>query len=61
VIGATDDVGFRAGEVHLHDFHATILKLMELYHPSLCTNHDGPEMHLTDLHVYHDIHNCPVS
>ena len=30
VIGATDDIGFRSGEdkVRLHDFHATILKLM---------------------------------
>lgn len=32
VIGATDDFGFRAvdGKVHLHDLHATILKLMGL-------------------------------
>ena len=59
VIGATDDIGFRAVEdkVRLHDFHATILKLMELDHPSLCVNHNGPEMRLTDLHVYHDIYN----
>lgn len=59
VIGATDEIGFRAGEdkVRLHDFHATILKLMELDHPSLSVNHNGLEMRLTDLHVYHDIYN----
>ena len=59
VIGATDDIGFRAGkdEVRLHDFHATILKLMELDHPSLSVNHNGLEMRLTDLHDYHDIYN----
>ena len=57
VVEATNDIGFRTGEdkVRLHDFHATILKLMELDHPSLSVNHNGLEMHLTDLHVYHDI------
>tara|TARA_B100001057_G_scaffold483088_2_gene559365 strand:- start:215 stop:448 length:234 start_codon:yes stop_codon:yes gene_type:complete len=57
VVEATNDIGFRTGEdkVRLHDFHATILKLMELDHPSLSVNHNGLEMRLTDLHVYHDI------
>lgn len=53
------DTTSRSGEdkVRLHDFHATILKLMELDHPSLSVNHNVLEMRLTDLHVYHDIYN----
>ncbi len=58
VIGSTDEIGFRAAEdkVHVHDFHATILKLMGLDHEELSVNQNGLEMRLTDLHGYHDIY-----
>ena len=37
VIGATDDIGFRAVEdkVHIHDLHATMLELLGLDHRKL--------------------------
>jgi uncharacterized protein (DUF1501 family) len=59
VIGATDEFGFRAVEdkVHLHDFHATILKLMGLDHQTLSVNHNGLDMRLTDLHGNNDIYD----
>jgi len=59
VIGETDEFGFRAVEdkVHLHDFHATILKLMGLDHQKLSVSHNGLDMRLTDLHGYHDIYD----
>tara|TARA_Y100001934_G_scaffold183167_1_gene216495 strand:- start:161 stop:1522 length:1362 start_codon:yes stop_codon:yes gene_type:complete len=58
VIGATDEIGFRAAEdkVHVHDFHATVLKLMGLDHEALSVNQNGLEMRLTDLHGYHDVY-----
>ena len=57
--GATDEIGFRAVEdkVHVHDFHATILKLMGLDHEALSLNVKGLDMRLTDLHGYDDIYN----
>ncbi len=59
VIGATDEFGFRAVEdkVHLHDFHATILKLMGLDHQRLSVSHNGLDMRLTDLHGNYDIYD----
>jgi hypothetical protein len=59
VIGATDEIGFRAVEdkVHVHDFHSTILKLMGLDHEALSVRHKGLDLRLTDLHGYHDIYD----
>jgi len=58
VIGSTDEIGFRAAEdkVHVHDLHATILKLMGLDHEELSVNQNGLDLRLTDLHGYHDIY-----
>lgn len=57
VIGATDELGFRAVEdpLHLHDLHATILALMGLHHQKLTWFHDGRDMRLTDVFGYHGI------
>jgi hypothetical protein len=43
VIGATDEAGLRAVEdkMHVHDLHATILKLMGLDHMRLVYTHNG--------------------
>ena len=59
VIGSTDEIGFRAAEdkVHVHDFHATILKLMGLDHEELSVDQNGLDLRLTDLHGYHDIYD----
>jgi uncharacterized protein (DUF1501 family) len=58
IIGSTDEIGFRAArdKVHVHDFHATILKLMGLDHEELSVNQNGLDLRLTDLHGYHDIY-----
>jgi uncharacterized protein (DUF1501 family) len=58
VIGSTDEIGFRATEdkVHVHDFHATILRLMGLDHEALSVTQNGLDLRLTDLHGYHDIY-----
>ena len=59
IIGTTDEIGFRAVEdkVHVHDFHATILKLMGFDHEALSLNIKGLDMRLTDLHGYEDIYD----
>jgi hypothetical protein len=58
VIGSTDEIGFRATEdkVHMHDFHATILRLMGLGNEALRVRQNGLDLRLTDLHGYHDIY-----
>jgi len=58
-IGTTDEIGFRAVEdkVHVHDFHATILKLMGFDHEALSLTIKGLDMRLTDLHGYDDIYD----
>lgn len=52
VHGATDEHGIRAVEkpVHVHDFHATILRLMGLDHTKLTYRHAGRDYRLTDVH-----------
>jgi hypothetical protein len=57
VIGATDEFGFRAVEdpLHVHDLHATILKLLGLDHERLTYFHQGRNQRLTDVAGYHDI------
>lgn len=50
--GATDDFGFRAVErpVHVHDLHATILRLLGFDHTKLTYRHAGRDFRLTDVH-----------
>lgn len=52
VIGATDDLGFRAVEdkIHVHDIHATILALLGLDHLKLTYFFQGRDFRLTDVH-----------
>ena len=51
VIGATDELGFRAVEdkVHAHDLHATMLTLLGLDHKRLTYLFEGRNRRLTDV------------
>ena len=51
VIGGTDELGLRAVEypVHLHDLHASILRLMGLDHTKLTYPYQGRDFRLTDV------------
>ena len=57
VIGATDELGFRAVQdpLGVHDLHATLLKLMGIDHEALTWFHQGRDMRLTDVFGDHDI------
>jgi uncharacterized protein (DUF1501 family) len=48
--GETDELGSRAEKdrVHVHDLHATILRLMGFDHTKLTYNYNGREFRLTD-------------
>jgi hypothetical protein len=50
--GSTDEIGAKVAEnqVHVHDFHATILHLMGLDHEKLTFRHGGRDYRLTDVH-----------
>lgn len=52
VYGATDEYGFKAVEnpVHVHDLHATILKLLGFDHEKLTYRYAGRDWRLTDIH-----------
>jgi uncharacterized protein (DUF1501 family) len=52
VIGATDDAGFAAVEnkVHVHDLHATILRLLGFDHEKFTYRYAGRDFRLTDVH-----------
>lgn len=52
VHGATDEFGFKAVEkpVHVHDLHATILRLLGFDHEKLTFNYAGRDFRLTDVH-----------
>jgi len=52
VHGATDDFGFKAVEkpVHVHDLHATILKLLGFDHEKFTYLYAGRDFRLTDLY-----------
>jgi hypothetical protein len=52
VYGATDEFGFKAVEnrVHVHDLHATILKLLGFDHEQLTYRYAGRDFRLTDVH-----------
>lgn len=51
-VGATDDFGFRAEQdkIHVHDLHATILKLLGFDHTKLTYRYAGRDFRLTDLY-----------
>lgn len=59
VHGATDEFGFRAvkDRVHVHDLHATMLKLLGFDHEQLTYRYAGRDFRLTDVHgnVVNDI------
>jgi hypothetical protein len=50
--GSTDDIGATVAEnqVHVHDFHATILHLLGIDHEKLTYRHGGRDYRLTDVH-----------
>lgn len=50
--GKTDDFGGTVveNEVHVHDFHATILHLLGFDHERLTFRHNGRDFRLTDVH-----------
>jgi hypothetical protein len=50
--GATDEFGFRSVEkpVHVHDLHATILRLMGFDHEKFTYRFAGRDFRLTDVH-----------
>jgi hypothetical protein len=52
VYGKTDDFGMKIAEneVHVHDFHATILHLLGFDHTKLTFRHGGRDFRLTDVH-----------
>jgi uncharacterized protein (DUF1501 family) len=50
--GETDELGAAVArdEVHVHDFHATILHLLGIDHERLTFRHGGRDYRLTDVH-----------
>ena len=50
--GATDEIGARAVEnkVHIHDLHATILRLLGFDHEKLTYRYNGRDFRLTDVY-----------
>jgi uncharacterized protein (DUF1501 family) len=50
--GATDDFGFKAEQnpVHVHDLHATLLKLLGFDHTRLTYRYAGRDFRLTDVY-----------
>lgn len=52
IYGATDEFGFQAVEnkVHVHDLHATMLKLLGFDHTRLTYRYAGRDFRLTDIH-----------
>lgn len=52
VYGATDDFGFKAVKdpVHVHDLHATLMKLLGFDHEKFTFRYAGRDFRLTDVH-----------
>jgi arylsulfatase A-like enzyme len=52
VYGETDDYCYNITEnpVHIHDFNATVLKLMGINHERLTFRFQGRDFRLTDVH-----------
>ena len=59
VHGATDEFGFAAAvdKVHVHDLHATLLRLLGFDHEKLTYRYAGRDFRLTDVHgnVVHEL------
>jgi hypothetical protein len=59
IYGSTDEFGFKAASnpVHIHDLHATIMKLMGFDHEKFTYRYAGRDFRLTDVHghVVNDI------
>jgi len=59
VYGSTDEFGFKAQDkpVHVHDLHATILRLLGFDHTKLTYRYAGRDFRLTDVYgnVVHDL------
>ncbi|TWT67427.1 DUF1501 domain-containing protein [Allorhodopirellula solitaria] len=51
-VGSTDELGFKAVEnrVHVHDLHATVLRLLGYDHQRLTYPYAGRDFRLTDVH-----------
>src|ERR1051325_917458 len=51
-IGKTDELGFNVVEdrVHVHDLHATIMRLLGFDHEKLTYRFQGRDFRLTDVH-----------
>jgi arylsulfatase A-like enzyme len=51
-IGESDDLGFNVvqDQVHVHDLHATILKVLGFDHTKLTFKFQGRNFRLTDVH-----------
>ena len=49
--GKTDELGYNAAEdiVHVHDLHATILRLLGIDHQRLTFRYQGRDFRLTDV------------
>jgi len=52
IIGETDELGFAPidGRVHVHDLHATLLRLLGFDHEKLTYRFQGRDFRLTDVH-----------
>jgi hypothetical protein len=52
LIGATDEFGYNVIEdpVHVHDLHATLLRLLGVDHRQLTFRFQGRDFRLTDVH-----------
>lgn len=50
-LGASDDFGFNAAvdKVHVHDLHATVLRLLGFDHEKLTYRFQGRDFRLTDV------------
>ena len=51
VHGATDDLGAAAAvdKVHVHDLHATVMRLLGFDHEKLTFRYNGRDFRLTDV------------
>jgi hypothetical protein len=49
--GETDDFGYNVTRdpVHVHDLHATLLKLLGVDHKKMTFRHEGRDYRLTDI------------